>query len=290
MQVCISSEKIKVIIDSFGAELHSVKLNNTEYMWQAEPKVWKRHAPVLFPFICNTASKKYYFEGNQYSLSNHGFARDNEFELNYSKENETEFVLKSSEKTKAVYPFDFELYIKYTISENRLDVTYTVRNSGGNDMYFFIGGHPAFRVPLADNECFDDYYVEFEKNENITQEFNGKTSVILDDNNTIPLSHELFANDVFMKNCPNSSWVAIVNKNTGRKVRLSYNNKGCIAIWSSYSDDKEITEMARFVCLEPWCSAPVYCENEEDIAKMPHAIKLAPQKSYTFEYSIEIEQ
>ena len=288
MQTTISTEKINVTIDSFGAELHSLKLGNTEYLWQAEPTVWKRHAPVLFPFICNTESKKYYYDGEEYTLSNHGFARDSEFELVSVTDTESEFLLKATDETKLKYPFDFNLFVKYMVDNNKLTVTYTVKNTDNKDIYFFIGGHPAFRVPLNDNESFDDYYVEYEVNENIVQEFNGKSTIILDNANKVSLSHELFANDVFMKDIPNSSWVALANKN-GRRVKLNYDNSGCIAVWSSYFADKALTEKAEFVCLEPWSSVPVYCDMEEDITRMSHAIKLAPANEYIFTYSIEIE-
>lgn len=290
MQVMISSENLKVVIDSFGAELHSVKdHNDTEYLWQADPKVWKRHAPVLFPFICNTASGKYTVGGIEYKLANHGFARDNEFELLYSKESEAEFVLRSSEETKKLYPFDFELYIKYSAEGNRINVAYTVKNPGTETMRFFIGGHPAFRVPIDSRESFEDYYVEYEKEETIVQELKDKTITVLEGDKRVPLSHELFANDVFMKNEPDSSWVALISKTTGRKIKLSYDNKGCIAVWSSYFADKELTEQAQFVCLEPWSSVPVYCDVSEELAEMENAVSLEPEKSYVFSYTIEIE-
>ncbi len=285
MQTTISSEKITAVIDSFGAELHSLKDGGgTECLWQADPNVWKRHAPVLFPFICNTASKKYTYEGKTYSLSNHGFARDNEFSLVSSAKSEAEFVLKSTDETKKIYPFDFELYIKYAVSGNRLDISYTVKNTGEKDMYFFIGGHPAFIVT-----DFEDCVVRYEKPENIVRAVNGKTSVIADNTDTVTLSHELFADDVFMKDAPASSWVALVNKKTGSTVRLRYDKNGCIAVWSSYFEDKALTEQAKFVCLEPWSSVPVYCDNEEELTKMKHAVRLSPDKAYDFSYSIEIE-
>lgn len=288
MQVTIASEKTSAVIASFGAELHSLKdSSGTEYLWQADPAVWKRHAPVLFPFICNTDSKKYIYEGQTYSLANHGFARDSEFELVSSDGSNAEFLLKSSTETLNLYPFEFELRIRYGLSENRLTVSYTVKNTGKKDMYFFIGGHPAFNVPM-DGEAFDDYFVEYEKPETVIQEFKGKTAVIADNTAKVPLSHELFANDVFMKDAPNSSWIALVSEKSGRKIKLNYDPKGCIAVWSSYFEDKAVTEQAKFVCLEPWSSVPVYCDKEEDITKMSHAIKLAPEKEYVFEYSIEV--
>ncbi|MCH5348567.1 MAG: aldose 1-epimerase family protein [Oscillospiraceae bacterium] len=284
MQVTISSKNVKAVIDSFGAELHSLKNSSgTEYLWQADPKIWKRHAPILFPFICNTTSKKYTCGGKEYSLANHGFARDSEFELLYSLENEAGFVLRSSEETKKLYPFDFELYVKYAAVENMIGVNYIVKNIGDKDIYFFIGGHPAFNVP-----DFDDYYVQYEKPEKINREFNGKTSVIADNTDSVDLSHALFSDDVFMKDKPESAWIALVSKTSGQKVKLTYDNRGCIAVWSSYFDDPALTEQAKFVCLEPWSSVPVYCDNEEELTKMEHAIKLEAGKSYFFSYFIEV--
>lgn len=288
MQITISSEKTTAVIDSFGAELHSLRdASGTEYLWQADPAVWKRHAPVLFPFICNTDSKKYIYDEQTYSLANHGFARDSEFEPVFSDSGSAEFLLKSSAETLKLYPFEFELRIRYGLAGNKLTVSYTVKNSDQKDMYFFIGGHPAFNVPM-DGEVFDDYFVEYEKPETVIQEFKGKTAVIADNTAKVPLSHELFANDVFMKDAPNSSWIALVSEKSGRKIKLDYDPKGCIAVWSSYFEDKATTEQAKFVCLEPWSSVPVYCDKEEDITKMSHAIKLAPEKEYIFEYSIEV--
>lgn len=286
MQVTLSSKSIKAVIDSFGAELHSLKDGkDTEYLWQADPKVWKRHAPILFPFICNTTSKKYTCGGKEYSLANHGFARDNEFELLYSLKNEAGFVLRASEETKKIYPFDFELYVKYAVCDNMIGVNYIVKNVDNKDIYFFIGGHPAFNVP-----DFDDYYVKYEKSEKINREFNGKTTVIADNTDSVALSHELFADDVFMKDKPESSWISLVSKTSGQKVKLSYDNSGCIAVWSSYFDDPALTEQAKFVCLEPWSSVPVYCDpnDEEELTKMEHAIKLEAGRSHFFSYCIEI--
>ena len=290
MQKVISSEKLTAVIDSFGAELHSLKdSGGTEYLWQADSSVWKRHAPVLFPFICNTDSGVYTVDGKQFKLANHGFARDNEFELSSSDKNEAEFVLKSTDATKKLYPYDFELYIKYSVSGNKITVSYKVKNSGNETIRFFIGGHPAFRVPVNSGENFSDHYVEYEKSETIVQELKDKKITVLDGGRTVPLSHKLFENDVFMKDKPNSSWVALVNKNTGKKEKLHFDNKGCIAVWSSYFEDKEKIEKAEFVCLEPWSSVPVYLCGSEELTEMKNAVVLDAGKEYVFSYVIEIE-
>ncbi|MBQ2824004.1 MAG: aldose 1-epimerase family protein [Oscillospiraceae bacterium] len=286
MQVKISSDKLNVMIDSFGAELHSVKDNNgREYLWQADENVWKRHAPVLFPFICNTASKKYTVNGAEYALANHGFARDSEFKLVCENENSAVFGLDYSEDSLKIYPYKFALKIAYTLNGSKLDVKYTVENKDDKDIFFFIGGHPAF---MCCGE-FSDYTVVYEKNENITQTWeDGSEAVILNGENKVSVSHELFAHDVFMKNKPESSWVALENEKENYSVKLHYDNSGCIAVWSSWFNDAEKTENAKFVCLEPWSSTPVYCDNTDELTEMPNAVKLSCGKSYDFAYSVEI--
>ena len=286
MLTTISSDILKVTIDTFGAELHSVKdCNDTEYLWQADEKVWKRHAPVLFPFICNTASKKYTVDGKEYALSNHGFARDSEFELLYAKESTAEFYLGYSDETLKIYPYKFGLYANYTLEGNALKVTYTAENKDDKPMYFFLGGHPAFRCPVGDDESFTDYYVEFEKNESIARNEN---DVVLDNANKVSLGHDLFKNDVFMKNKPNSSWVALASKTHDHKVTLSYDKNGCIAVWSSWFEDREKTNAAEFVCLEPWSSVPVYESGVTELTEMPDAKKLMPNEKYAFTFTVRI--
>ena len=36
----------------------------------------------------------------------------------------------------------------YTLKINTLSVTYDVKNLGDTPMYFSVGGHPAFKLPL----------------------------------------------------------------------------------------------------------------------------------------------
>ena len=51
MQATIHNEFLTLTVDTHGAE--AVSLKNTageELLWQADPAVWKRHAPILFPW------------------------------------------------------------------------------------------------------------------------------------------------------------------------------------------------------------------------------------------------
>lgn len=283
MKYTIKSDKLTAVIDSFGGELHSLKdASGNEYIWTAED-VWKRHAPLLFPFVCNTKSKKYTVNGKEYALSNHGFARDTDFSAAEENDGSVTLKISSNDETKAKYPFDFEFVVTYALSGSKLSVTMNVKNTGNEDMPFFVGGHPGFLCPFeADKDStFEDYDVVYEKNETITQDDFGVT--VLDNANKVAVTRELFKNDVFMKDKPNSSKISLVSRKSGRAVTVSYDNSGCIAVWSPYD------ERGHFVCLEPWASAPVYCCDTEELTKMPHAKHIVPSESYSFSFDIEIK-
>lgn len=283
MQSVIGSKGFSAVINSLGAELSSFKdKGGKEYIWQADPVIWARHAPVLFPFVCSTDDKTFTVNGEKFDMSNHGFARDTEFELCENTENSVSYVLRSNEETKKLYPFDFVFTVKYVLMGNKLTEYYITENTGTDDMYFFVGGHPAFNCPLQDNESFEDYYVMYEQPETVKQIFPGKEILIADNTDKVDITRELFANDVFMKDKPNSSEISLRSRKSQRGVKVSFDNKGCIAVWSPYK------EKASFVCLEPWSSVPVYCDKTNELTEMPHAIKLSPEKKHEFVFSIEI--
>ncbi len=286
MQYTIKSDSFSATIDSFGAELCSMKdSQDCEYIWTAED-VWIRHAPLLFPFVCNTKSKKYTVNGKEYALSNHGFARDTEFECINSSADSVTFAIESNETTKTKYPFDFRLEVTYTLNSSTLNISCNVTNRGTDEMPFFIGGHPGFLCPFtADKDStFEDYDVVYEKPETIVQELDGGNITVLENGTTVHVTRELFKNDVFLKDKPASSNVSLVSRKSGKAVTVSYDNTGCIAVWSPYS------EQGTFVCLEPWASAPVYCCDTEELTQMPHAQRLAAGESYTYSFDITVKE
>ena len=282
----LNNNTLSVSVDTFGAELHSIKSGGIEYLWQCGDS-WKRYAPILFPFICSPAGKKYTARGKEYTMpANHGFARDSEFEFLSKDDNSISFVLKSSEKTLAVYPYDFEFVVKYTLEDNKVIVSHFVKNIGKDDMYFYVGGHPAFNCPLEDGLSFSDYYVEYEKNETIVQPLpDNKSRVIIDDENKYNLTRELFDYDVIMKDQPNSKAISLKSDKSNHAVTIEFPESECIAVWSPTGDDN-----ATFVCLEPWTTVPTYADDDTmAIEDKKHAIKLEADKTFEYKYSIKID-
>ena len=79
----IKNEFIKAKIKSFGAELNSLQKcgKDLEYIWQGDAKYWARHSPILFPIVGRLKKDNYFYKNQKYNMSQHGFARDKEFEI-----------------------------------------------------------------------------------------------------------------------------------------------------------------------------------------------------------------
>ena len=135
-------------VSDAGAELSRVydKKKEREVLWNADPKYWGRHSPILFPFVGKLNRGVYHYEGTEYSMSAHGFARDSEFECVELSSEAVTHRLVSTETTKKNYPFNFELLVTHRLTENHISVEWTVKNTDTKTLYYSIGGHPAFNV------------------------------------------------------------------------------------------------------------------------------------------------
>lgn len=284
MLYTIKNDRLEISADTFGAELHSVRFDGKEYLWQCGV-AWKRWAPILFPFICSPKDRAYTAKGKAYKMKgNHGFARDMEFAFKGQSENSLSFVLTENEESLAQYPYKFCLEVRYTIKDNCLRVENFVTNTGGEDMYFYLGAHPAFNCPLNDGDSFDNYYVEFDEDEHITQKIGGEEVVLVDSGRTLDMTRALFDNDSIPLEFPNSKAISLRSKKGGSYVRLEYPVSDCITVWSPTGDDR-----AEFVCLEPWTSVPTFYDDEfEAIEDKPHALKLAAGETYRYYYDIKL--
>ena len=166
----IENSFLKISVSDHGAELTGIydKTNDREILWQADPAYWKRHAPVLFPNVGRNYKDIWRLNGKEYPSSQHGFARDSDFICTDITDTSLSFVLKSSEETLKVYPFAFALKITYTLKKHDLEVCWEVVNNDSETMYFTIGGHPAFRVPVREGESQSDYRLAFEGLDTLT--------------------------------------------------------------------------------------------------------------------------
>ncbi len=282
----IKSNKITVLINSFGAELMSIKdINGAEYLWQGEKKYWKDRAPILFPYIARLTDNKYYIDNKCYSMNIHGFASNSEFQVVKLLEDEITFSLKSNETTYKIYPRNFELIITYKLIENKIEITFIVINNDNKTMYFGIGGHPGFLL----NGNFEDYYLEFnEKCQPIRVGFNEKCFLNnkdeefpLIDSKILKLSHNMFDDDaIILYNT--SKVISIKNTKTNYTLTVSFKNMKYLGLWHMPKTD------APYICVEPWSSLPSREGIIEVFEKQTNLLVLEKNKQYTNTWSIKI--
>ena len=150
-------------------------------------------------------------------------------------------------------------------------------------MYFYLGGHPAFNCPI-DKGAFTDYEVVYEKSEELKHQ-NRETVANVVENRIISLTRSLFDNDAIILDHPNSKAITLRSEKSTRSVTVEFPESDAIAVWSPTGDDR-----AAFVCLEPWTSVPVDFDNDEaELSKKAHAIKLYAGKEYHYIYRIVVE-
>lgn len=259
MEIRLNNGLLEVRLESFGAELVGLKdlKNGREYMWQKDPRFWAKCSPILFPFVGALKENRYFYEGKEYQVkTRHGFARDYEFKVNHQDEKSVEFLFESNDETLKIYPFNFKLYLKYILEGKKLKMEYRVENLGDKKMYFSLGAHPAFALPVGDGIDYSDYYIEFEKEE--SGEIKIVNNALVDSQKTekafdgkkIVLTKEKFKNDALIIEKPNSSRVNLKNDKTNYNVNFTYKGFTYMAFWNMVG--------AEYVCLEPWCGISDY--------------------------------
>ena len=130
-QIVLKSGDYTATIKYFGAELCSLKHgpSQTEFLWQADKSIWPRHSPLLFPFVGRLKNFEYTHNGKQYSIEQHGFARDSQFTLIEQKEDSVVFQLVDNLYTQVRYPFPFSLKMRYQLSDNVLCTEFEISNT-----------------------------------------------------------------------------------------------------------------------------------------------------------------
>lgn len=251
-----------------GAELCSVQHHNgIEYMWQAGD-AWPKHSPVLFPIVGTLVNNSYRYKDNYYTLSRHGFARDMEFTPTLLSNNVAKFTLCSNAETLQVFPFPFRLHLVYTILNDTLTCSYEVENTGHEAMYFSIGGHPAFAVPLRSHELYTDYKLLFSTHEPL-QRWTLQNGLLKGDTipvagqigNSLPLKPSLFHQDALVFKNLKSEKVTLLNADETHGIECHIQAFPHLGIWAA-SD-------APFVCIEPWCGHADPVDHTQELTEKP---------------------
>ena len=285
--------KLKITINQRGAELSSIfsKENGTEYLWNADEKYWKRSVPGLFPIVGSLKDGKYTVDGQEYPMSQHGFARDMDFKLMKQADGKTIlFRLDYDEDTLKQYPFKFALEIAYRLDGSRLITTWRVINQDDKDMPFQIGGHPAFMCPTSNRDKQSDYFLNFDTDKNLKYSLlsdNGlveKEGNVLDnDGGLVKIAEDMFDNDALIFEDSQASKVTLCRPNGMSYLSVGF-DAPLFGLWSPAK------KAAPFICIEPWYGRADKETFSGEFKDREYVNVLKPSEVFEKEYSIEIDE
>ena len=252
MNYTIQNKYLKAIISSKGAELRELyDTDGLNRMHTPTNDTWNRVSPILFPQVSRIINGEYKVDGKLYNMTTHGFVRDAIFNVVECCDDKLTLSYSFNEETLKMYPYEFILEVTYELIDNKLNVLFKVINPMNKKLLYMLGGHPAFKVPLYNDEKYCDYSLTFEKEEEVRQMIlvnnflaNNYKKVKID--KPIKLDHNLFCDDALIFKDLKSNYVDLISSNHDKKIRFYFSDFKILAIWS------KVKENCDFVCLEPW--------------------------------------
>lgn len=250
----LENDFLIIKINSYGSELSSIvdKSDGYEYIWQGNSEYWEGKAPILFPIVGNLHNDKYQFEGKEYFMQRHGFARSMDFSLIDYTDSKINLILTPSYFTMLQYPFQFRLLVSYTLKDRTLTTGYTVENIGEKTLWFSIGGHPGFCCSVK-TEGTKNCRLLFPEKETVNYIENeqgyltGREKPFIIDQNTLDVSSINFdgKTKVYILKDLKSDQLILQDLSKGKKVCIGFRDFSYIGIWSPCNE-------APFICIEPW--------------------------------------
>ncbi len=285
--ITLENDYIQVSLAAKGAELQRLfsKETQLEYLWNGDDQYWGKHSPVLFPIVGALKNDSFTYKDETFHLPRHGFARDQVFEAEKISASEAVFTLKETEESLKVYPFYFELKLKYKLIERKLNLTYEVVNTGKDELLFSLGAHPAFAVPNTPKTDYSDYYLAFNADKKLTfwKLDNGliakDTGNINLNGHKLNLKHELFYNDALVFKTLQSNCISLLNTKNDFGLHFHFEDFPFFGIWAATD--------APFVCLEPWCGVADDVDHNQELAHKEGIIKLDAGQNWERFWEVE---
>ena len=285
MEYILKNQDLILTVASKGAEITSLKQADTgrQIIWRADPAVWNRHAPLLFPWAGNLRDKQFTWNGSVYSGGQHGFARDLEFALVEQTPDMLHLVLRSDEETLQRFPFAFALHCIYRLQGRTLTQTVQVENPGQQELRFGLGFHPGFVCPFDGSHSVGDYRLEFDTPQSPvviqTHELTGLVTgkqwpLCQEPSAVIAVQEGMFDRDSICLSQLNAKTLSIVEQGSGRRVTVGIQGMPYVLLWSAPNHPLE------YLCIEPWHSLPDREDASGNWAEKPCAAALQPGQSW----------
>jgi galactose mutarotase-like enzyme len=283
------NERYLIEVNDMGAELWNIidkKESNLPRLWQGDPKVWARRAPIVFPYCGRLKDDFFYDRGRKYEGPIHGFARFEQHTICRTTETEIGLELLWNEQTLLKYPWKFRLATDFILQEKLILCRFTLENLDTRDMPFNIGYHMGFTCPFDEAHDISDYQLSFEYAESAVCHTagssglrTGATAVFFPGEKIIPLDHEFFPASFCLSGLK-SRYIQLEERSSGRYLRVYIEGFPYVVLWSQ-------PEKIHYVCIEPWHGFPDRYDSNQILSEKEGIQLLLPRSSFSCTQVIE---
>lgn len=278
--ITLKNTALSVNISELGAEIISITVDGKERLWDGDPAFWSGTAPVLFPICGGLPNDRFTYNGKEYTMPKHGFARQQNFKVEKLNDLSATFLLESNPETLKMYPWDFEFRITYSLMNKRIKIDYDIKNLSEDTMYASVGAHEAHACPGG----IEDYDIIFERNETLNScglegnLISNELIPVIKDTDTLPLYEKYFEIDALIFKDLKSRSAKLRNRKTGESLTVEFNGFDYLLLWTK--------PKAEYICIEPWTGIPPMVNSGCDITEKEGITAIEKRSSFSRSHSI----
>lgn len=281
--VKLQNQFLQAEINLQGAELIFFGNETTgNILWSKQTDHWNRVAPNLFPIVGRLVNDSYTLQGKSFRMTQHGFARDREFEVVEQSIDSIRLRLASDAESMVIYPHSFSFDVCYSLTEDGITISYETQNTGSEPMYYSVGGHPAFYL----SESLENYYLEFDtaiqlERENLVGSYFSGESSYYGVSTHLNLGDELFETDAFVLKAPEFKSVSLKHQDGRTLIQMNCNSWTAIGFWTKKG--------APFLCIEPWWGWADHADASGKLEEKSGIRRLNPGESERLDYELKMD-
>lgn len=277
--------ELEAEVSLLGAELQALRHRNTELLWDGGP-LWPRRAPLLFPIVGGLRDDTLRYGSQTYHLPRHGFARDRDFAWLERAPESCTLELADDAATRTAYPFAFRLQVRYELRHGSLRAELALTNPGGSPLPASLGGHPAFRWPLAPGLPKPAHRVVFAEAEpEPIRRLDARGLVApepepsLVRGRTLALCEGLFEADALIFDRLRSRSLRFEAEG-GPSIEVAWEGFPHLGLWAKPDPAPS------FLCIEPWQGFASPAGWEGDFEDKPGVVVLAPGETRRWSWTV----
>lgn len=242
----VENTRFQLKIDALGGELNSLwdKKLQCEWIWQPKHDVWDRSAIQLFPVVGRLIHGGLWQGNKFFTLPNHGFLQDQPFVCTEKQPAVLVLEAAASTATLAYWPWRWRIVVSFELTNDGLIFHQKVINEDSESLWFSIGWHPGFALPLAEQAGWKVRFSNGTVNgPYFTRERTLAIPALLTETDTFILTDTSFCNGAIYFGNSQNQHIQVCSPEERTVVEMDTGEHDWLALWS--------VPGANLLCIEP---------------------------------------